>query len=52
MYMKYLANLGAKHNDTVILDALCLLCDCLEYGTDDLFNAISGQATQKMLVLI
>lgn len=52
MYMKYLANLGAKHNDTIILDALCLLCDCLEYGTDDLFNAISGQATQKMLEVI
>lgn len=40
--MKYLVDLEAEFNDSIILDALCLLCDCLEYGSDDLFNAISG----------
>lgn len=50
--MKYLAKLDMKHDTTLILDALCLLCDCLEYGSDDLFNAIQGQATPKMLEVI
>lgn len=52
MYMKYLVNLETQYNETVILDALCLLCDCLEFGSDDLFNAISGHATPKMLEVI
>lgn len=35
-----------------MLDALCLLCDCLEFGNDALFNAIAGQAAPKLIQVI
>jgi hypothetical protein len=51
--MKYLIRLDqTKFNETIVLDALCLLCDCLEFGSEELFNAISGHATPKMLEVI
>lgn len=53
LYMKYLIRLDqTKFNETIVLDALCLLCDCLEFGSEELFNAISGHATPKMLEVI
>lgn len=35
-----------------LLASLCLLVDCLEFGTEELFNFIVGQATPKMLEVI
>jgi hypothetical protein len=35
-----------------LLASLCLLVDCLEFGTQDLFNFVVGQATPKMLEVI
>ncbi len=41
LYAAKLLNLK-KHEDYEILDSLCMVVDCLEFGTESLFNAIAG----------
>lgn len=53
IYMKRLIDLNSRARDLApMLDALCLLCDCIEFGNDALFNAISGQAAPKLIQVI
>jgi hypothetical protein len=53
VYMKTLQNIHQKSKSyPPMLDSLCLLCDCLEFGSDELFSQISGQATFKLLQVI
>jgi len=52
IYMKALMNVNKKDNETAVLDALCLLCDCLEFGSDALFNDIAPQAGPKMIEIL
>jgi hypothetical protein len=47
--MKALVNIHAPDNDAALLDALCLLCDCLEFGSESLFGAIQEQAGPKLI---
>lgn len=35
-----------------LIDSVCMLCDCLEYGSEALFNQISGQAGPKFVELL
>lgn len=51
MYMKSLLNMHKASQDEM-LNALCLLCDCLEFGSDELFANIATQAADKMLEVI
>jgi hypothetical protein len=34
------------------VDSICLLCDCLEHGTQALFNQISAQAGSKFMEIV
>ena len=53
IYMKRLIDLNSRARDLApMLDALFLLCDCIEFGNDALFNAISGQAAPKLIQVI
>jgi len=52
LYMKALLDINNKDNETAILDALCMLCDCLEFGSQALYESIAPQAGPKMLEVI
>jgi hypothetical protein len=52
IYQKALIDVTRQDNDAALLDSLCLLCDCLEFGSDDLFNAIAKPGAQKLLEVI
>lgn len=54
VYMPALMNLDVKDEskEADILDAMCLLCDCLEFGSQAMFDAISPQACPKMIEII
>jgi len=52
LFMRALLDLNKKDNETAILDALCMLCDCLEFGNPALFESIAPQAGPKMLEVI
>jgi len=51
LYSKALMNMQKASNDE-LLNSLCLLCDCLEFGSDELFAQIHGQAADKMIEVI
>ncbi len=51
LYGQKLLNIH-KSKPHELLASLCLLVDCLEFGTDELFNFIVGQATPKMLEVV
>merc|ERR1712147_361426 len=39
-------------DDSGVLDALCLLCDCLEFGDQALYELIASQAGPTMIQVI
>lgn len=52
LYMRALLDVNKKGNETAILDALCMLCDCLEFGSQALYESIAPQAGPKMLEIM
>jgi len=49
LYAPVLLNIGTTASDDQIVDATCLLCDCMENGDEALFNKISSQAGPALL---
>ena len=31
-----------KREDYELVDSACFLCDCMEHGSDDLYNRVAG----------
>ena len=52
LYGRALLDLHSKKTEGQILDALCFLCDCLEFGNQALFDAVYPHAGPKMLEVI
>jgi hypothetical protein len=52
LYGRALLDLHSKKTEGQIIDALCFLCDCLEFGNQALFDAVYPHAGPKMLEVI
>ena len=50
LYAVKLLDKDAKEYETI--DSVCMLCDCMEHGSDALFNQIQQQAGPKFVELI
>ena len=51
LYAMVLLDIKDK-KDYELLDSVCFLCDCVEHGSDDMFNQIVGQTGPKFMELI
>jgi len=54
IYMPALFNIDANNEEAEnsILDAMCLLCDCVEFGSQSLFEKVAAQTGPKMIEII
>jgi len=41
-----------KCEDYELVDSVCMLCDCMEYGSDNLFNNVMPQAGPKFVEMM
>jgi len=41
-----------KREDYELVDSVCMLCDCMEHGSMDLYNRIVGQAGPKFVEMM
>ena len=51
LYAQVLLNISDK-KDYELIDSVCFICDCLEYGNKALFDQVQGQAGQKFIEII
>ena len=42
----------SQRDDFELVISVCMLCDCIKYGSDDLYNIVMGQAGQKFIEMI
>jgi len=42
----------AKREDYELVDSVCMLCDCMEHGSMDLFNRVASQAGSKFVEMM
>ena len=51
IYAQTLLNISDK-KDYELVDAVCMICDCMEHGNEQLFQQIYGQASTKFIELV